>query len=906
MSHACIRSEGFVVEHQICKKNTALKGPIPCVGSSFFLGRANDPLAMDFSGSGPLTSQVRQLLQDGPMFQFLCQRSFHNHAVDGAVTLPAVAPMVEGVMKSLGRPVSPGEVYRVWNEHCDPDMHHMSLAHFEPFLRALLQDYLQNADVQAEDHRRLAVTRPLLESTGYPEMATLRNEEPQSIRDQEVVPSPNAPQSPPPAPAPAMEETPSQESTQQAKQPQQPQQPLQGEQTQPTQPTQPTQQTQHPTPQRGRKTTPPPKAKADPKHLKDAAIAKAKRPTTPQNSSRSSSKPPAPPIQMQSKPPSFLKDALDEAHGHLVPETKELLPQEELSNEELDHQQPESPGVFASASEALSRLESICQELGETFFLDPDFGPTSADPTGKKSLLSDGSLPAEAFQKFPGHEQVAWHRPCEAWSNKHHFCGEFADVRTGVFGNAWFVGALCSLSMSEDELFGRPSGYEEPLGVYPRVFWDSEFRRRGLYCFKSSKQGQWKYVVVDDRLPFHRKTSQPLFSHAVGIDSTPHVWIALIEKAYAKLHGAYFSLWLGFVDDALEDLTGWPAEKLQISKFGTAEGKKDPAALWSTLSDLTGKSMKLMICLRADAGGSDGDLVHIDPRSIRLDARPEADSFCTGIFRNWAYPIVSLRQAPGTEALQFVRLRSFTGTWHGPWGDQDLNWSQVSPELVEQLHSPPPHGASLVFACQLGQQEDGVHPSMLRPIMPFQSRPEDLAMAHDGTFFMRFEDWMQVYSHVLLRHQLNGWSRMRLEGSWMSHTCGGTPIPVMQPVLATLDSWARNPQCLLSLEADFDVELCVTLHQFDARLNSASPFPFEDQLRQIFLCIMHMDGSERLTVFDKKRIVRHNGASAATPLSQRRSVLLQTQLKSPGRYAIVPSIWEPELPKGSQAAWMAG
>ena len=133
VSHACIRSEGFVVEHQIVK-NTVLKGPIPCVSSSFFLRRANDPLAMDFSGSGPLTSQVRQLLQDGPMFQFLCQRSFHNHAVDGAVTLPAVAPMVEGVMKSLGRPVSPGEVYRVWNEHCDPDMHHMSLAHFEPFL----------------------------------------------------------------------------------------------------------------------------------------------------------------------------------------------------------------------------------------------------------------------------------------------------------------------------------------------------------------------------------------------------------------------------------------------------------------------------------------------------------------------------------------------------------------------------------------------------------------------------------------------------------------------------------------------------------------------------------------------------------------------------------------------------
>ena len=108
------------------------------------------------------------------------------------------------------------------------------------------------------------------------------------------------------------------------------------------------------------------------------------------------------------------------------------------------------------------------------------------------------------------------------------------------------------------------------------------------------------------------------------------------------------------------------------------------------------------------------------------------------------------------------------------------------------------------------------------------------------------------------------------------------------------------------MEADFDVEVFVTLHQCDARLNGVSPFPFEDQLRQIFLCIMHLEDEERLMVFDKKRIVRHNGASAATPVSQRRSVLLRTRLKSPGSYAIVPSIWEPELPKGMRVPWLSG
>jgi len=40
------------------------------------------------------------------------------------------------------------------------------------------------------------------------------------------------------------------------------------------------------------------------------------------------------------------------------------------------------------------------------------------------------------------------------------------------------------------------------------------------------------------------------------------LWVPLIEKAYAKLHGCYESLISGFIDDALSDLTGFVAEKL--------------------------------------------------------------------------------------------------------------------------------------------------------------------------------------------------------------------------------------------------------------------------------------------------------------------------------------------------------
>ncbi len=38
----------------------------------------------------------------------------------------------------------------------------------------------------------------------------------------------------------------------------------------------------------------------------------------------------------------------------------------------------------------------------------------------------------------------------------------------------------------------------------------------------------------------------------------------LIEKAYAKIHGCYEALISGFIDDALTDMTGLVAEKIQL------------------------------------------------------------------------------------------------------------------------------------------------------------------------------------------------------------------------------------------------------------------------------------------------------------------------------------------------------
>ncbi|CAE8597538.1 unnamed protein product, partial [Polarella glacialis] len=113
-----------------------------------------------FNGShDQLQAQIRTILEDHSMFDFLCERTFDSYDVQGsgAVTLPTVAPMIQNILRSLDQPVSSDAVYSVWKQHCDPEMHNMTLSHFRPFVRSLFQDYLRDSELK---QRQPAVTRP--------------------------------------------------------------------------------------------------------------------------------------------------------------------------------------------------------------------------------------------------------------------------------------------------------------------------------------------------------------------------------------------------------------------------------------------------------------------------------------------------------------------------------------------------------------------------------------------------------------------------------------------------------------------------------------------------------------------------------------------------------------------------
>lgn len=100
-----------------------------------------------------------------------------------------------------------------------------------------------------------------------------------------------------------------------------------------------------------------------------------------------------------------------------------------------------------------------------------------------------------------------------------------------------------------------------------RLFINDRENMYGIYGVRICKNGEWKEVVVDDRFPCNG--DEPAFSQAHGDE----LWVMVLEKAWAKLHGSYERVEAGFAENVFHDLTGAPAEVIE----------NDDETLWAKL-----------------------------------------------------------------------------------------------------------------------------------------------------------------------------------------------------------------------------------------------------------------------------------------------------------------------------------
>ncbi|XP_069668672.1 calpain-A isoform X4 [Periplaneta americana] len=450
----------------------------------------------------------------------------------------------------------------------------------------------------------------------------------------------------------------------------------------------------------------------------------------------------------------------------------------------------------------------------------------------ESTLFEDPEFPAEDssifFSKTPP-RPFEWKRPMEIADDPQLFVEGATrfDVQQGELGDCWLLAAVANLTLSK-RLFSQIVPDDQGFGD----------KYAGIFHFRFWQYGRWVDVVIDDRLPTY-------YGKLVFLHSSEHneFWSALLEKAYAKLHGSYEALKGGTTCEAMEDFTGGVTEMYELNQ--------SPSNLYRIMLKAYERS-SLMGC-------------SIEPDPNVLEAQT-----AEGLVKGHAYSITKVKyvdiQTPRSSGkIPLIRLRNPWGNeaeWNGPWSDKSPEWRFIPDEEKEEI---------------------------------------GLTFDDDGEFWMSYKDFQNHFSRLeicnlnpdslseeeLLRSDKRKWEMSMFEGEWVRGvTAGGCRN--------YLETFWHNPQYRITLEdpdeEDEDNKCTVIVALMQKNRRSQRRMGME--CLTIGFAMYHLQDPDNLPKPLDLNFFKYNASVARSPsFINLREVSCRFKLP-PGVYCIVPSTFE--------------
>ena len=326
-------------------------------------------------------------------------------------------------------------------------------------------------------------------------------------------------------------------------------------------------------------------------------------------------------------------------------------------NEEIMKKLRISSKLFKSSAISKLSIEEVTSRLSGVNFVDPEFSPSDSSIYAGSSALNN--------------EIIHWRRPVDIYGDGFQLFSEDLDpndIWPGSLQNYWFLTALATLAE-------RPS-------LIKRLFCCDGVNKDGFYRLRLCKGGEWVVVTVDDYFPCLPQ-GNPIFSRSYSND----IWVLLLEKAYAKLHGSYMLLEKGQSHEALLDLTGSPTEYLDFSSK-KCKDLQVRNQFWSYLLEQDQLGTLISASCAPDC-----------TESSNIDIEPVAGC---------SYTIMQFLEVNNEKLLQ-IRNPFGVFSWKGDWSASSPKWTK---EAIRR-----------------------VNPSL----------DED-----DGTFYMSFDDFLNRFTAISL------------------------------------------------------------------------------------------------------------------------------------------------------------
>ncbi|KAL5506663.1 hypothetical protein EMCRGX_G008375 [Ephydatia muelleri] len=485
-------------------------------------------------------------------------------------------------------------------------------------------------------------------------------------------------------------------------------------------------------------------------------------------------------------------------------------------------------------NQSYAALKRRCMSRRE-LFTDPEFPPTA------QSLFFSGR----------DDNDVVWKRPKDIAEHPHLVVNGVkpTDMNQGQLGNCWFVAACASIA-TEPRLWGQV------VPNYRDQDWDDAHPERyaGIFHFHFWCLGEWVDVVVDDLLP--TKDGELVYTRSKDKNE---FWGALMEKAFAKLVSCYEALESGQTGDALAAFTGGVNEYFDLKAGGYHSDEQKMVELFETLEERHRNHSLISCSIAKDDPGSDGVL-------------------SCGLVQGHAYCVLDVRKVPlhsgiaalfRKEKLMMVKLMNPWGhkEWNGPWSDGSEEWNRIPKAERERL---------------------------------------GISIQDDGEFWMEVKDWCSIFTQASVCYLVNTrvltlqktWHEAAFHGRWTQTTSGGC--------LNHRDTFLTNPQYILDVSTESEV--LINLIQKDPRdertgaqaqsiaaaaaasaatpTDGAAPPSKDGQNYSIGCDVFKVEENRQYRLH---YIPQHVSAITHT---NRVSIFGRMTLK-PGRYAVVPSTFEP-------------
>jgi hypothetical protein len=136
-------------------------------------------------------------------------------------------------------------------------------------------------------------------------------------------------------------------------------------------------------------------------------------------------------------------------------------------------------------------------------------------------------------------------------------------VKSSILGKYIDPNDISPGKLSSQQFLSTLSVLAENEANIKRLIEDQKANSHGFYYVRLNINGVWRYVSVDNKLPYAN-------GEALGAQSFPdhesELWPALIEKAYAKVYSGYDVFNRATPrENFLRDLTGAPVRKYLIT-----------------------------------------------------------------------------------------------------------------------------------------------------------------------------------------------------------------------------------------------------------------------------------------------------------------------------------------------------